>query len=274
MSADDNLGPADAAATVFDAVETTSGIFTCSRSVVDAGTRFDAHLHQEDQLAWMSSGSVEVGVQGERWHLRREHLAWIPAGLLHEMRFDEPGELLSVYADPVLRPPGDWSTPRTLRADELTGSLVRHLVDADPGPALGRRCHELLVSLVAAAPAEHDAIALPRDVRGRAVALALLEDPADARELAAWAGPLGVSAKTIQRAFVGETGSTFREWRVRVRLHRAAGLLSGGASVQHAAGAVGYESVSSFIAAFKARYGTTPARYAASASEKGRSAVA
>jgi AraC-like DNA-binding protein len=38
-------------------------------------------------------------------------------------------------------------------------------------------------------------------------------------------------------------------------------MLAGGGEVQHVARAVGYESVSSFITAFKVRFGTTPARY-------------
>jgi AraC-like DNA-binding protein len=72
-----------------------------------------------------------------------------------------------------------------------------------------------------------------------------------------------VSAKTLARAFVHGTGSTFREWRIRARLHVAARHLAEGEPVQAAAIRVGYTSVSSFIAAFRRRFGVTPARYAA-----------
>jgi len=243
--------------------EATSDNFTAARSLVDAGTRFDAHEHHEDQLAWMSDGSMELRAAGDRWRLRREHLAWIPAGLRHEMTFDGPGELISLYTDPALRPAGEqWDRPRMMRADDLAGALLLHLADASPGAARRIRCRELLTDLIGSSPVHHDVVELPRDSRARAVAATLLENPADARELREWADGLGVSAKTIARAFVADTGSSFREWRIRARLHAAAGLLASGHPVQRVAGDVGYESASGFIVAFKTRFGETPARYA------------
>ncbi|KQQ01579.1 MULTISPECIES: helix-turn-helix domain-containing protein [unclassified Rathayibacter] len=255
-----------AAAAGFDVAEGTSAVLTASRSRVVRGTGFDPHVHQEDQLAWMATGSMELGVVGDRWHLRREHLAWIPAGVPHEMTFVEPGDLISVYAAPSLRPAGErWERARTLRLEDLAGSLMLHLADADPSPVRRRRCWLLLGELLGEAPDQDAAVALPRDPRARSVAAALLEYPADPRELADWAAEIGVSSKTIARAFSAETGSTFREWRVRVRMHTAVGMLVRGDAVQTVAPAVGYDSVSSFIAAFRARLGTTPAVYAARA---------
>jgi AraC-like DNA-binding protein/quercetin dioxygenase-like cupin family protein len=262
MSAAAHLSPVLVGVASVDAAQETAAAFFASRSRVDSGTLFAAHQHQEDQLAWMASGSMELAVQGERWRLRREHLAWIPAGILHEMAFDEPGELISVYADTALRPVGEsWQRPRTLQAEALAGALMLHLTDASPTPARRTQVRQLLVDLLADAPAQHDAVALPRDPRARAIASSLLAHPADQRPLAAWALSLGVSSKTLARAFVADTGSSFREWRVRARLHAAARMLAAGHEVQQVARAVGYESVSSFIAAFKVRFGTTPARY-------------
>lgn len=268
MSVDDHSRPSLAARLDPPAAEWTSAALAASRSRVVRGTGFDPHVHQEDQLAWMASGSMELGVLGAQWHLRREHLAWIPAGVPHEMAFAEPGELISVYADPSLRPSGDrFDSARTLRLEELAGSLMLHLADATPSPLRRRRCWLLLGELLDDSPDHDAAVALPRDPRARAVAAALLEDPADRRELGEWAAEIGVSTKTIARAFVAETGRTFREWRVRARMHAAVGMLVRGDAVQAVAPAVGYDSVSSFIAAFRARLGTTPAVYAARARE-------
>lgn len=249
---------------VVDAAEGTFGEFRVSRSQVDATTRFNDHSHQEDQLAWMNTGSMELALLGDRWQLRREHLAWIPAGMVHEMRFSEPGELVCIYADPVLRPHGGrWNGARTVRVDDLAGALLLHLLDADPAGRRRWQCWSLLVDLLSAAARDDEALALPREPRARAIASALMADPADPRGLDAWAAEAGVSSKTIARAFVDGTGCTFREWRVRVRLHAAAGMLTRGAAVQDVAPAVGYESVSSFIGAFRTRFSVTPAVYAA-----------
>ncbi len=57
---------------------------------------------------------------------------------------------------------------------------------------------------------------------------------------------------------------TMAEWRQRLRMLRAVQLLAEGQPVTAAALAVGYSSVSAFIAVFKKEFGATPGRYAAS----------
>lgn len=264
MSAPEHSAPSGALVDVVDDPEATSAHFTISRDLLSVGALFETHSHQEDQIAWAASGSVEIDVFGERWHVRRDHLIWIPAGIMHRMVFPEPTELISLYVDPRLRPDGDWSAPKALRADPLAGALLVHLSDATPSPYRRARCRSLLTELLTEMPAVKDVVALPRDPRARTVAAQLLEDPTDPRELEAWASGLGISAKTLARAFVNETGSTFRRWRTDARLHVSARLLSEGMSVQDAATAVGYTSVSSFIVSFRRRFEMTPARYAAS----------
>lgn len=239
--------------------------FAVTSTPVRAGSEFDRHRHEEDQLSWMASGSTEVSVGTDRWHLRRDHAAWIPTGVLHEMRFTEPGELISVYIDPHRRPSRTgWDRPRVLGLDPLGGGLLSHLARGGRTEARRQRCFAVLADLLAEAPVAHEVVALPQDPRARAIAHALLAAPDDDRDLEAWAAQQGVSAKTIARAFVADTGRTFREWRVRARLHVAVGLLLGGESVHAVAPAVGYDSVSSFISAFRARFGITPAAYARS----------
>ena len=60
---------------------------------------------------------------------------------------------------------------------------------------------------------------------------------------------------------MSETGLTFGQWRQQLRLLAALELLGAGESVTAVAFSVGYDDVSSFIAAFKAAMGVTPSRY-------------
>lgn len=236
--------------------------FAVTSTFVDGGSGFALHRHEEDQLAWMASGSMEVSVGSDRWHLRRDHAAWIPTAVLHEMRFAEPGELVSAYVDQRHRPsPDGWAQARVIAFDPLGGALLRHLSAHGRSEPRRQAAYALLSDLVAEAPVSREVIALPQDPRARAIAVALLAAPDDDRDLVAWAGSEGVSAKTIARAFVADTGWTFREWRVRARLHVAVGFLQQGESVHAVAPSVGYDSVSSFISAFRARFGVTPAAY-------------
>ena len=243
--------------------ERTFAEFAVTSTFVDGGRGFDLHRHEEDQLAWMASGSVEVSVGTDRWHLRRDHAAWIPTGVLHEMRFTEPGELVSAYIDQRHRPsPTGWSRARVLSLDPLGGALLRYLAAEGRSEVRRQESFALLSKLVAEAPVSREVVALPQDPRARAIAVALLAAPDNDRDLDQWAAEVGVSAKTIARAFLSDTGCTFREWRVRARLHVAVGLLVQGEPVHAVALAVGYDSVSSFISAFRLRLGMTPAAYA------------
>ena len=71
----------------------------------------------------------------------------------------------------------------------------------------------------------------------------------------------GASLRTFQRIFPAETGLTLEAWRQKARLIHGAARLIEGCSVTTTALDCGYDSVSAFIAAFKAAYGVTPARF-------------
>ena len=88
----------------------------------------------------------------------------------------------------------------------------------------------------------------------------LRQDPAEAIELTDLARRAGASARTLQRLFLEETGLRISEWRQRLRLLHAAGLLGSGASVTSAGLEAGYAGSSAFIAAFRKQFGCTPAR--------------
>jgi AraC-like DNA-binding protein len=105
---------------------------------------------------------------------------------------------------------------------------------------------------------------LPRDRRLRRLTDALCANPGDTRPLKYWAGKLGMSERSLIRRFGAETGMTFRHWRRQARLLGALERLVSGEQVTTVALAVGYDSVSAFIAAFRGVFGETPKRYAGS----------
>ncbi|WP_461106969.1 helix-turn-helix domain-containing protein [Tessaracoccus terricola] len=71
---------------------------------------------------------------------------------------------------------------------------------------------------------------------------ALLAEPGDQRTLSDWAIALGVSGRTITRAFHRETGQGFTQWVAAVRAHRAAQLLADGEPIVDVMEDVGYTS--------------------------------
>lgn len=159
---------------------------------------------------------------------------------------DPPSNCAVVHVSPLLR--------------EL---LVRVAALPHPYPLGGseERVVRLILDEIHAAPVAPLHLATPRDERLRRVAEALLSDPSDTRPLAAWAKMVGATARTLARAFVRETGTTFGAWRQQVRLLRALELLGDGEAVTSVALDLGYESPSAFIAMFRRALGTTPSRY-------------
>ena len=76
--------------------------------------------------------------------------------------------------------------------------------------------------------------------------------------LEAVARRLYTSRRQLQRAFAEAGSASFRKHLCRVRVERAAKLLTEGSTVREAARAVGYRQPAQFAKAFRRRYGTSP----------------
>jgi AraC-like DNA-binding protein len=85
--------------------------------------------------------------------------------------------------------------------------------------------------------------------------IAKLGDSSSLRDLCA---NVGVSVRTVERAFRREVGMNFETWRRQVRLMKAIELLVGGCQVKEAAFEVGYRQPSAFVEMFRRTLGTTP----------------
>lgn len=236
--------------------------FQVYTNVVEAVTAYGAHRHPEHQIAWMSEGTMQIAAGGNVWHLHSEHLVWLPGTVLHDMTLLSAGCMIAAYARPDLRPGGHrWTQPLVLEVDALSAQLLRHLADRTIDDARRLMSQELLYDILAAAPERHDVLAVPRNAAASSVSARILADPADSRTLGEWAGELGVSSKTLMRAFVADTGITFGQWRTRARMYASLEMLARGEGVNDVAPQVGYRTSSGFIAAFRETFGTTPARY-------------
>ncbi|MBK8096184.1 MAG: AraC family transcriptional regulator [Planctomycetes bacterium] len=81
------------------------------------------------------------------------------------------------------------------------------------------------------------------------------------------AGGIGISSRTLERRFRGETGMSFGAWRRHARMQFALRGLAEGQPIDAVARATGYDSASAFIAAFATVFGISPGRFFRSAAE-------
>jgi AraC-like DNA-binding protein len=220
------------------------------------------HQHARGQLLGARRGLLSVDAADHHWVVPATHTVWIPPDCPHGLRSHGPFHGWSVYV----------ATAACVELPQqpciiATSGLLREAVDraATWGRgALDRRqdrIAQLILDEIAASPAEPFGLPLPQDPRVRRITQALVDDLPDNRSLVQWAQWGGVSARTLARRFVSETGFTFSQWRQRARLLRALELLAAGEAVTTIALELGYDNVSAFIAMFRRSFGVTPGRY-------------
>lgn len=224
------------------------------------GDQFDWHTHDDDQLAWASRGVISVITDAATWLLPPSRALWIPAGVRHEVRAQGATTMRSVYVRTALLSI-DWTAPTVVRARPLMVELAEYLEDEALDGSRRERAAALLSDLLEPLEVTTIEVRLPADGRARTVAEALLLDPTENRTLSSWGREVGASGRTLERAFLAETGVPFSRWRTLARLKASLPLLAAGRSISYVAPEVGYESTSAFVAAFHREVGLTPTAY-------------
>jgi AraC-like DNA-binding protein/quercetin dioxygenase-like cupin family protein len=224
------------------------------------GTSFVRHCHPDHQLACASSGVLSVSTDRATWVLPPTRALWIPAQVPHEVSAAEGSTMIAAYLRPD-RCAIDWSEPTPLRGSGLLRQLLGYLSGDSLDSQCRARAEAVLIDVMEPVPVATIELRTPIDPRALQVADGLRADPADSRSLAEWGHQVGASGRTLARAFRDDTGITFGRWRIMARLQAALIPLAAGEAVGNVAHAVGYETPSAFVAAFRLHTGQTPGAY-------------
>lgn len=224
------------------------------------GSVFDWHTHPDHQIAWAPTGVLMVRTDRTAWVLPPTRALWIPAGLRHETLSTSAATMQAVYVLPD-RCPVAWTDCTPVAASPLLGELIGYLENPSLEAPARARAEAVVVDLLRPVEMATVDVRMPCEDRAKEVAEALRQEPADNRTLGEWGRTVGASERTLARAFLADTGLPFGRWRSLLRLSAAMVDLAGGAPVSRAARAVGYESTSAFVAAFRRETGVTPATY-------------
>jgi AraC-like DNA-binding protein len=222
------------------------------------------HTHSRHQLMYSQKGVIHVSTPTGSWILPPTKSIWISGGTPHALLVKRPVELTILWVDRDAPGAPHWTGCNVVNVSPLIRELLSVCSaqpwDYAPASRSSRLAQVLLEQLEVH---EQAPLQLPElsDPRAERVAAMLRADPADRRPLAELAAAAGASHRTIERLFAVETGMSFGRWRVRQRMITALEQLAHGDGVSNVADAVGYETPSSFIAAFRATFGTTPTAY-------------
>ncbi|MFJ8793780.1 helix-turn-helix domain-containing protein [Streptomyces sp. NPDC102462] len=222
-------------------------------------TEWAPHAHPLHELVWVRGGTLTSRVEDRIFTVSEGHGLWMPAGVVHGGRATAGAEFHDAFFAPD-RTPFAFEGPTVIAMTPLLESLLTHLSRTDLDAAARARAESVVFDVLQPLESQF-ALQLPGDARIDAITEALLDDPADSRSLEEWARWLGISDRTITRAFRRATGLSFAQWRQVLRVHRALTLLSEGFDVQTVSDSLGYAQPSTFIAAFRRVMGTTPGAY-------------
>lgn len=227
------------------------------------------HSHDLHQIQYAIGGVVEVETAAAHYLLPPQQAAWIPVGLEHQATMTPDVRSVAVMFDPALLPDLD---PQDSRARILAVSpLIRQMMiyalrwpigraESDPVSdgffqTLGHLVFEAL---------DHEApLSLPTSTNPIvAAAMAYTKAHLASATAADVSRAVAVSERTLRRQFDEAIGMSWRTYLLHARMLRAMALLAApGQSVQQAATAVGFDSLSAFTRAFTQFCGETPSTY-------------
>jgi AraC-like DNA-binding protein len=219
------------------------------------------HLHRRAQLIYSIQGVMRIDTRAAGYVVPPGRALWVPAGTEHIVAMDGMIAMRALF----LRADAAQAGPAEVTVMAVSALLHELILAACAEPVewdlAGRGTHlaALILDEIARAPSLPLGLPQPRDARLRRLAEALRAAPASAQTLEDWAAACGASPRTLSRLFRRETGMSFGEWRLALRLAEASALLATGTPPARAGAAVGYASASAFGAAYRRAFGVTPA---------------
>ena len=221
------------------------------------------HSHSRAQLLYASRGVMSVKTEVASFVIPSQRAIWIPGGVGHEVTCKSNVSLRTLYFDEYVSGLENLEC-HVVEISDLLRSLI--IEAALLGAHYGQTDRNLMVvsllikefSIMPRAPFQ---VKMPIDSRLLRICSAILNDPADHRDLDEFAKLANMSRRALTRAFLAETDMTFAIWRQQVRLMTALSLLGQGQPVTTVAFDVGYESASAFSAMFNRVLGAPPSAY-------------
>jgi AraC-like DNA-binding protein len=223
-------------------------------------------------LLSLDSGSVAMEARDASWLLLPGRILWIPPQHVHSLTSQGAIGGWSLYL-PVGQSIYFPQKPLIVRRSSLVEQLVMRIArgrEFNLAPEVLGRLLAVLADEMVTSPSDGAYLPLPRDPRLMKVINKLRQHPATQYHLDYWAKEIGMSKRSLTRAFERQTGFSLGQWVQNFRVSLAAEQLAAGHDITAAALSCGYLSISAFIKVFHSIMGMTPARYRRMTMDEGR----
>lgn len=227
---------------------------------VPADAIYPQHRHAWGEFVYSFSGVMELRLADRHYLAPPQYGIWLPPDVEHVglNRFEACHCSLYVMPERCDALP---RTPCALTVGPLVRALLDHLhrqADGAAATAQDERLLQVLLDQLALAPCAGSYLPGSDDPALGAVLGMLQAQPGDNRSLSEWARAVHTTERTLMRRCQRDLGLSLAEWRQRLRVVRAMGLLEAGHTVESMALDLGYGSASAFIAMFKRLVGVPP----------------
>lgn len=219
------------------------------------------HAHRRAQLLYGARGVMQVETSDGSWTVPTDRAVLIPPGVVHQVLMNDV-TTWSLYIEPDAVP---WWPTRCMVAevDPLLRELLRtangfapdYDVAGREGAVVNLALHELRRLTPMAL-----SISLPRDEPFQSLCRTYLATPDLAVTNETWARAARMSARTFDRQFRAQTGTSSAAWRTHARLLASLRLLPA-STVTDVSAELGYASPAAFTAAFTRAFGAPPSRF-------------
>jgi AraC-like DNA-binding protein len=221
------------------------------------------HAHDWHQLIYVSAGLMSVSTEVGSWVAPASWAIWVPADMLHGIRFVRDSAFRTVYFRP------DWadSAPKVctvIAVSPLLRELVLRTIEIgqlDRRDATETCIATLMVSELRQSGTRALDLRQPTGTAMCRAAQLMAGGEPRAATVASLARAVGLGTRTFERRFFAETGMTPGRWRQQQAFLAGLEQLAIGASIKSVAAQAGYATASAFIAAFRKNFGTSPGNY-------------
>lgn len=223
-------------------------------------SRVRRHTSPWGELNFALSGIMEIGIEGATYLSPPQYAIWIPPQIEHccQNQDDVHYACIDIPAAACADLP---AAPCTL---EISPVMRAVLADFErrgityPDTPEDRRLAQVVIDQIRVARAYASYLPSASEPVLAPILAALQSQPGDKRSAAHWAATAGITERTLLRHCQQHLGMTFNEWRQRLRVVSALGMLEAGKSVQAIACDLGYSTPSAFIAMFQRLTGQSP----------------
>jgi len=223
--------------------------------------RDEAHSHPFGQILLQRFGTTVFSTDDGERTMTPGRLCWIPPDFVHGFYSPSRIEGVSIFV-PAAEAQAMPKHISIFRASPFIDALIQKMVEGTGDETKLQHLWWVMVDELGNTPPDELYLPAPQSKQLREMTDFLAANCSENLSVKYWAERLHMAERTLIRRFRAETGMTIVQWRQHARVLAAIRLLSAGESVTQAALAVGYESLSAFIAVFKQVTGELPSQFA------------